>query len=505
MSRHLAFVLFAIAGALLLAASPTSAQPLACTGGSAGIYSCDSVDLESVVSLDDLRTGATNDVWGWTDPSNGREYAHAGTRSGTGMVDVTDPAAPILLGKLLTASGNSTWRDIKVYNNHVFVVSESSGHGMQVFDLTQLRGLSEDGDRDFTEDVLYTGSGGNSVGSAHDIVINEDSGFAYIVGSSSCGGGLHMVNIQNPTSPVFAGCYSGSGYVHDAQCVIYSGPDSDYTGNEICVTSNGGTTVIVDVTDKSNPSFIANVNYPNTGYAHQGWFTEDQRFFIADDEADEFSNSFPGTRTIIFDFEDLDNPEIAFEHFGTVFTSDHNQYVRGHYVFQSNYNSGLRILDLTNIESGILTEAGFFDTYPGGNSPSYNGQWSNYPFFPSGTIIATDQNNGLFILKTTFPITTDATAPVEAPGEYGYALSSAYPNPFGDDTRLTLSVARAQHVSAEVLDITGRRVAMVYDGTVSPDAPTALEVEGTDLAAGLYLIRVTGEDFTATQRISVVH
>jgi len=504
MSRQFAFALFTVASTLLLLASPTSAQHIACTGGSAGAYACDSIDLESVVSLDDLNTANTNDVWGWTDPSNGREYALAGTRSGTGIVDVTDPAAPILLGKLLTASGNSTWRDIKVYDNHVFVVSEASGHGMQVFDLTQLRGLTADGDREFTEDVLYSGSGSETFGGAHDIVINEDSGFAYIVGSNSCNGGLHMVNIQNPTSPVFSGCYSGNGYVHDAQCVIYSGPDSDYTGNEICITSNGGTTVIVDVTDKSNPSFIANVNYPNTGYAHQGWFTEDQRFFIADDEADEFSNSFPGTRTIIFDFEDLDNPEVAFEHFGTVFTSDHNQYVRGHYVFQSNYNSGLRILDLTNIEGGTLSEAGFFDTYPSGNSPSYGGQWSNYPYFPSGTIIATDQDNGLFILTTTFPITTDAVAPAEIPGDGGYALSSAYPNPFGDDTRLTLSVARAQHVTAEVLDITGRRVATVFDGTATPGASTTLKIEGTDLPVGLYLIRVTGEDFSTTRRISLV-
>jgi len=247
------------------------------------------------------------------------------------------------------------------------------------------------------------------------------------------------------------------------------------------------------------------VDYPNTGFAHQGWLTEDQRFFIADDEADEFSNSFPGTRTIIFDFDDLDNPEVAFEHFGTVFTSDHNQYVRGHYVFQSNYNSGLRILDLTNIESGTLTEAGFFDTYPSGNSLFFNGQWSNYPFFPSGTIIATDQNNGLFILTTTFPITNDATPPVEGPGENGYALSSPYPNPFGDVTRLTLSVARAQHVTVVVLDMTGRRVATVYDGTVTPGASTTLRVDGADLPSGLYLVRVTGEDFTATQRISVVH
>ena len=293
--------------------------------------------------------------------------------------------------------------------------------------------------------------------------------------------------------------------MHDAQCVIYDGPDSDYTGEEICVTSNGGTTVIVNVTTKSAPTFIANVDYPNTGYAHQGWFTEDQRYFLADDEADEFNNTFPGTRTIVFDFEDLDAPEIAFMHYGTVFTSDHNHYVRGNYLFQSNYNSGLRILDLTNIEGGTLSEAGFFDTFPGGNSPSYGGQWSNYPYFPSGNVIATDQDNGLFIVRATFPIPTETAAPSEVPGEAGFSLSAAYPNPFSTETQLSLTVANSQLVFAEVLDITGRRIAMVHDSVVSAGASVSLAIDGTDLPAGIYLVRVTGEDFSATQRISVIH
>ena len=152
----------------------------------------------------------------------------------------------------------------------------------------------------------------------------------------------------------------------------------------------------------------------------------------------------------------------------------------------------------------MLTDVGFFDTYQPNDSYNFDGQWSNYPFFPSGIIIATDQSGGLFILKTTFPITTDAVAPVEAPGVDGFALSSAYPNPFNEGTRLTLSVARAQHVSAEVLDIAGRRVAIAFDGLVTEGGAAAIDVAGADLPAGLYLVRVSGEDFSTTRRISLV-
>ena len=372
---------------------------------------------------------------------------------------------------------------------------------MQVFDLTRLRSVTNP-PQTFTADANYNGVSGNRPNGSHNIAINEDSGFAYIVGSGDCAGGLHIVNIQIPTSPTFAGCFSGDGYTHDVQCVTYTGSDADYSGSEICVASNTDTITIIDVTNKANPVMVSQGLYPNPGYTHQGWFTEDQRFFLVDDELDHPAS--PTTRTIIIDLEDLDNPSFDFFYFGPEDTRDHNLYVRGHFAFLSNYSGGLRVVDLTNIESGVLSEVGFFDTFPTNDDYNFDGQWSNYPFFPSGTIIATDQNNGLFILTTTFPITTDATAPVETPGEDGYALSSAYPNPFGDDTRLTLSVARAQHVTVVVLDITGRRVATVYDGTVTPGASTTLKIDGAGLPSGLYLVRVSGEDFSTTRRISLV-
>lgn len=495
----------ALLATLVVAVAPvTTAQSLtACANGTANGFSCSDVDLGARIPTGvngPLRTGSTNDIWGWTDPQDGREYALVGTRSGTVFVDVTDPSAVSVLGKLPTQTGNSTWRDMKTYENYVFVVSEASDHGMQVFDLTRLRGLTEDPSRDFTNDAFYNGVGSNRPGDAHNIVINEDSGFAYMVGSDDCNGGLHMVDIQDPLNPSFAGCFSNS-YVHDAHCITYAGPDTDYAGREICVNSTGNDTQIVDVTDKSAPSLISSLSYPSTGYAHQGWFTEDRNYYIANDEADEFNFTFPGTRTLVFDVQDLDSPSVFFEYYGPEFTADHNLYVKGDYAYLSNYESGLRILDLSGIENGVLSEVAYFDTYSDGNSVSYSGQWSNYPYFASGTVIATDQDFGLFVLR---PNLMPTSTTQEAPGVAGFALSAPAPNPSRGTTTLTLVVGESQSIVAEVFDVAGRRVATLQDGVAQAGSPLALTLDGTDLPAGLYLVRVQGETFSATERVSLL-
>jgi len=366
-----------------------------CENGMAGIYPCNDYDLMAHMSLTDL--GATglrgNDSWGWTDPSNGNEYALVGLSSGVAFVDISNPLTPILLGNLPTATINSSWRDIKVYKDHAFIVSEAFNHGMQVFDLTKLRNLTNT-PQTFSPDAHYTG-----FGSAHNIVINETSGYAYIVGTDRSGtyaGGPLFINIQNPINPIDEGGFTG--YSHDAQVVTYNGPDTDYTGKEILVGSNENEVVIVDVTDKANPIQIATINYSNIKYTHQGWFTEDQKYFIVGDELDE-TNFGNNTRTLVFDFTDLDNPVNHMEYFGPTSAIDHNGYVNGNLYFLANYKAGVRVIDLTNISSSSMSEVGYFDTYPSSDTVGFSGAWNVYPYFSSGNIIISDLQGGLFIIR----------------------------------------------------------------------------------------------------------
>ena len=372
--------------------TPTSSNAT-CENGFAGVFPCNDYDLLAHITLEELRGGSDgNDSWGWTDPISGKEYALMCTSIGVSFVDISNPIDPILVGNLPTATMSRIWRDINVYNYHAFIVSEAPGHGMQVFDLSRLRDVTS-APENFTEDALYT-----QFGNAHNIVINEDTGFAYAVGTNTFGGGPHFVNIQDPLNPTSAGGYSNDSYSHDAQVVTYNGPDTDYSGSEILIGSNENEVVIVDVTDKNNPTNISSISYSNIGFTHQGWFTEDQKYFILGDETDEI-NYNTRTRTLVFDFTDLDNPIFHMQHLGPTTSIDHNVYVKGNLLYQANYTSGIRIIDISNIETNTMTEIGFFDTYPENNSTSFHGAWNVYPYFESGNIIISDIERGLFIIR----------------------------------------------------------------------------------------------------------
>lgn len=366
-----------------------------CENGMAGIYPCNGYDLLGQISLNELSAASGNDIWGWTDSDTGKEYALMGLDNGTAFIDITDTENLIYLGKLPTATGSSSWRDIKVFQNHAFIGSEASGHGMQVFDLTKLRNVASP-PVVFSQDARFTG-----FGNSHNIVINEETGYAYAVGterSDAYNGGAHFVDINDPKNPVAAGGYGANGYTHDAQVVSYNGPDADYTGREIFIGANENQVVIADVTEKSNPVAISALNYNNIGYTHQGWFTEDQRYFILGDELDEINDGF-NSRTLVFDFSDLDNPVLHTTYLGATSAIDHNGYVKGNDFFLANYTAGMRVLNISDIANRMILEEGYFDTFPTNNTASFNGVWSVYPYFESGKIIISDINSGFFVVQ----------------------------------------------------------------------------------------------------------
>lgn len=363
-----------------------------CENGFADIYPCDGYDLIARISIDKLGGSSGNDSWGWTDPTTGTEYALIGTNTGTAFVDISKPLNPVVIGTLPTQTVNNDWRDVKVYNNHAFIVSEASGHGMQVFDLNKLRDTTEE-DVVFATDAVYTG-----FGSAHNIVINETSGFAYAVGTKTFSGGAHFIDINDPKNPIAAGGISDGGYSHDAQVITYTGPDTDYTGKEILIGSNENEVVIADISDKLNPVIISTIAYQNIGYTHQGWFTEDLKYFIVGDEVDEI-NFGGNTRTLVFDFTDLDNPALHHTHLSPTDAIDHNGYVKGNTFYMANYRAGVRFIDISDLENKNMQEVGYFDTYPSNNNAAFNGVWNVYPYFESGNIIISDIEGGLFIVR----------------------------------------------------------------------------------------------------------
>lgn len=413
-----------------LALAPEGLTSAECSNGFAGPYECRNVDLESYVPLPGLGLGTGNDIWGWEDPQTGREYALMGTATTTGFVDVTDPRNPVLIGQLPTEGAGPyvLWRDIKVDGNHAFIVSEIDGSGMQVFDLRRLRGHSGP-PQVFDADATYHGTDddGEQLSYSHNIFVNTRTDRAYIVGSNTCRndeehGGLHIVDISEPESPRFMGCArvddadgdtstESDNYVHDVECVVYDGPDGDHQGREICFGSNENAVVIYDTTDAADPQVLSVTAYPSAQYTHQGSLTRNKAWFLFGDELDESGGTVPNTTTYVMDVADIDSPPTPVPFHHATESIDHNLYVHGNHVYESNYAAGLRILEFTNrslsqaAKAPALSEIGYFDVVPLADPTEYAGTWSNYRFESGTTVVSAIENavSGLFVLQPDLP------------------------------------------------------------------------------------------------------
>jgi choice-of-anchor B domain-containing protein len=394
MKKQLRFAASLAASLWMLTCGLLQAQT-PCENGFAGIYPCENMDLLAHLTSAEIGGGeSTNDIWGWVSPATGKEYALVGCSNGTAFVDVTEPTEPIYLGLLPTHTTNSLWRDLETYKDYVFVGSEAGGHGLQIMDLMQLD-LVTNPPVQFVETMHYGG-----FGNSHTINIDPVSGLLVAMGTSTFNGGLHIIDINDPLSPVLVGGFADDGYTHDGFITTYTGPDADYIGKTIVVACNADALTLVDITNPLDCQMIDTYSYPELGYVHQGWFSKNNRYFMLNDELDEM-NLGNGTRTHMFDLLDLDNIVYMGFHEANNTSIDHNLYTVDQFIYQSNYRSGLRVFDAVRVSDAQLSPIGFFDLVPTDDNPTFAGTWSNYPYLPSGINLATSMYDGFFITRPT--------------------------------------------------------------------------------------------------------
>ena len=479
-----------------------------CENGKAGDYDCNSLDLMAYLTPSELSGGIhteLNDIWGWEDSTTGKEYALVGLLIGTSFVDVSDPVNPVVLGLLRTTTNGSLWRDMKVYKDHIFVVADNAGnHGVQIFDLTQLRGVTE-----FTEFSMTYHY--DLVGSVHNIAINEETGFAYAVGIGSASldeymCGAHIIDINDPSNPTYAGCLGdkttgryNDGYVHDGQFVIYNGPDSDYSGQEIAFTCNETALGIADVTDKSNLKIISKFDNANFGYVHQGWLSKDHKYFFVNDELNEYNGNGETQTTLIFDLSDLDNPRVINVYDSGLNTIDHNNFVKGDLLFQSNYSAGLRILSIKDPTNPL--EVASFDTYPSGDMAAFVGSWGNYPYFNSGTIIVSSIEEGLYVLKPSDGGNLATGDELVIPKIFD--LKQNYPNPFNPTTQIQYELPLAGEISLTLYNTLGIEV-MQLDKGIKSAGIYNISFDGSHLPTGIYFYQLRIGSFVKTRKMSLI-
>ena len=398
-------------------------------------FESDGVRLMSWLTLAELGGTQGNDCWGYVAPS-GREYAMMGTDSGTAFVEVSDPTNAQVIAVMPGAT--STWRDIKTYLHYAYVVTEGGG-GIQVFDL-------DDIDNGVVQLVNQVTAGG--IGNSHNVAIDTTSGYLYRCGGGS--NGLRIYSLADPANPIYVTSWSNR-YVHDAQIVTYSsGP---WSGRQIafCCSGfgNGGSQTrfeILDVTNKSNIFTRDAVFYSGADYSHQVWVDAERQYAYLNDEKDEGGGV--GTRTIVFDISDLDNAFQATVHSNASPAIGHNLYVHGDLVFEANYRSGMRVYDITSRTAP--QEVGYFDTWPGNDRATFNGLWSCYPFFPSGLVLGSDREKGLFVWWWG-----------DAPVDIQLAATPEILSPLGDSVLVTIDEANAG-------DLVVGSAELIYDTGVGP-------------------------------------
>jgi choice-of-anchor B domain-containing protein len=393
-------------------ASEKSHAAAPCTGNVSGGFQCQSVSLLSHLSFADLKPASTrgNDVWGYTDLNTGREYAFMGLENGVAVVDISDPTAPEQVG--LGSGSATTWRDIKVYQQfdplaqrwraYAYATADAVPDPLMVLDLSGLP--------NGVEDVDYI----SDYRAAHnEYIVNADYSYGLaqtgatpvlgIAGANLDTGNHRLYSLANPRQPSLLSV-STAGYAHDlssfavtdarkdTQCVnAQSQPQC-----EVMTDFNENTLDVWDVTDPASPQKLATQPYTNASYVHSGWWTEDGRYVLVQDELDE-RNVGLNTTIRVFDMADLRAPVQVGAWVGPTRAIDHNGYAKGNRYYISNYSEGLTVLDLTN--PATPTRIGYFDTYPANSDAAFVGAWGVYPFFASGVLAVGDINSGLYLLR----------------------------------------------------------------------------------------------------------
>lgn len=409
------------------------AAPTSCVDGQAGRFPCYNIDYLAQVPLEEIPTAPTSasEVWGMVDLDDNREYALLGHRNGTAVYDVTNPGAPVEVGNIPGAA--SLWREVKAYQfydpgigrhrAYAYVTTEAPGGGLQVIDLTNLPAsvtLAATLTEFSTSHTLYI----SNIEYAGNAALPGQTPYLYIAGANIGGGAFRIYSLANPVAPVLVTAPPpGTGYMHDSTSMLITDNRTTqcvdgHNPCEVLVDFNETSVDLWDVTDKSAPERLSTTTYPTASYVHSGWPTEDNRFVVVHDERDESSRGL-NTHIYTLDVGDLRVPSLVTSHIGGATATDHNGYAVGDRYYVSHYKRGLVIFDLANPRA--LTEVGSFDTYlaPAANSAGTDGAWGVYPFLPSGTLLVSDIENGLFLLERNETLPPPPPPPPPAQGGGG--------------------------------------------------------------------------------------
>lgn len=314
-----------------------------------------------------------NDVWGFV--MNGQEYAVIGSTEAIHIFSLDDPANPVEVARVTGAAvgTNLVHRDMKEFAGYLYCVADEGPSTLQIIDLHPL-----------PDTVHQVYSSNEFIVRAHNIFIDTSQHRLYAVGAQ---GKTKVLDISNPVQPVLLASYPNANYflpyVHDA-----------YIDDNIGYMNCGGNGLwVVDFTDPQHPVTLGTLtNYPDQGYNHSGWISQDGNYYFMCDET-------LGMDIKVVDISDPTDLKVVAKFSPGLWDGEiaHNVMVRGHLLYASYYYDGVQVWDVSDPVSPRYW--GYYDTYPGPNEFSYAGNWGIYSLLPSNTILASDMSEGLFVLK----------------------------------------------------------------------------------------------------------
>ena len=310
-----------------------------------------------------------SDVWGYE--KEGSEFALVGVYNGISVVDVTNSSTLVELA--FFDGPESIWRDLKTWGDYLYCINETNG-GLQIVNLAEV--ISGDLNPTYIENTTL------GFTTAHNIFIDK-SGILYVFGSNYSTGGCEMYDLTtDPENPTFLGVFDDY-YFHDGMV-----RGDTLWGGAIY----GGVFSVIDVSDKANPEIIGSHATPNT-FSHNCWISDDGDYLFTTDEVS-------GAYVAAYDVSDLDDiQEVdriqAWSGYSDVIP--HNTHVDGDFIITSYYTDGVSIVDISNPSN--LIEVGYYDTSDDFSGDGFNGAWGAYPWLPSGNILVTDIENGLFVIE----------------------------------------------------------------------------------------------------------
>lgn len=407
-----------------------------------------------------------NDCWGYT-AADGREYALLGVRNGTSIIDITD--APLLKEVAFIPSVTSLWKDIKTYQTYAYVVTDGTGEGIQIIDLSMLPDTA----------VLVTTFAGTDL-TSHNLSIDTTNGILYAQGGA---GLVRVIDLSDPENLVeIPASFEGLTHCHDILI----------QGHKLFISEGtSGTVSIFDVSNPAVPALLARFGPPDSGYVHNAWPSADGTLLMTTEET-------PGKTVKLWDISAPDTAIITDDYLAPEGLA-HNVHIKGSYAYISHYKDGLRIVNISDPRN--IFEEGYYDTYDSTLAGNFHGAWGAFPFFNSGKVLISDMESGLFVVH--FAGSVVGAEPPQPVIPNAFSLFQNYPNPFNPKTLIPYDVLSRSQIRIVVYDLLGKEIAVLLDGVKDPGKYT-LSFDSGSLPSGVYFYKMFAGNTVQTRRMMVI-